>query len=271
MVRSTTLVREVRMLRLTRLLAVTVGVLLATATPAPAYAQALETESARLLRAGSLVVAQNVEFQTSSDGTETALPFSIEYALTDRLELLVEPVPYTAIRPRTGSRATGLGDLEATLIGLVASERGGRPALALAGEVKLPTAPRPLIGTGATDFTGYLIASKRFGRLDAHVNVGYSILGRPAGALVQNIVSGAIAGEYTLAGRSEFFAEVLANTSGTPAGPESVTTPEVAGGAVEASVGFGRHLTPSLFGSFSVSVDDNGAVLFRPGVTWRLH
>ncbi|MGH7513501.1 MAG: hypothetical protein ACREOQ_11320, partial [Gemmatimonadales bacterium] len=77
-------------------------------------AQMLETETARPLGHGVLEVSGNFEYQTSSEGHEAAVPFAAEYGLTDRLELLVEPVAWTAIRPNAGARATGVGDLEAT-------------------------------------------------------------------------------------------------------------------------------------------------------------
>ena len=55
------------------------------------------------------------------------------------------------------------------------------PALAVAGEVKVPTSRNTLIGTGEVDYTPYLIASKRFGNFDVHANVGYALLGEPPG------------------------------------------------------------------------------------------
>ena len=55
---------------------------------------------------------------------------AVEYGITNRLELLLEPVPYTAIRPKAGAHATGGGDLEATATYLVRREtsRGSRPS-----------------------------------------------------------------------------------------------------------------------------------------------
>ena len=86
------------------------------------HAQALETETARILHAGSFEFSNSFEFQTSSEGTETAAPFVFEYGITDRLELLVEPVPFTAIRPKAGRRATDTGDMEVTYSYLLRQE-----------------------------------------------------------------------------------------------------------------------------------------------------
>lgn len=246
-----------------------------SASPLPARAQILETETARPVGKGGLELGSNFEYQFSSEGHELALPFAFEYGLTDRLELLVEPVAYTAIRPKVGPRATGGGDLETTVTYLVKQETSGAPAVALAGEIKFPTTRNTLISTGKTDFAGYLIGSKRFGRLDTHADVGYTVVGRPRGAQLKNIFNFAFAWERALGASSELFGEFLANTaagSGTePTGPAALgtVTPEAPSGELVASLGLAKYVTPSLRLSFGMSVDNNGAVLVRPGLTIR--
>ena len=98
--------------------------------------QPLETETARPPQKGAFEVQTAFEYQTSKEGKERALPFAFEYGITDRFSIMVEPVFYTAIRPKAGTRATGVGDLEVTLSYLFAREKGSRPALAIAGEVQ---------------------------------------------------------------------------------------------------------------------------------------
>jgi len=71
---------------------------------------ALETETARLLPPGRWELSAAYEFQTASDGKEYATPLSIAVGLMDRMELLVEPVPYTKIAPSDESGASGVGD-----------------------------------------------------------------------------------------------------------------------------------------------------------------
>ena len=86
----------------------------------------LETETARMPPKGTFETEASLEVQTSSDGHEFASPIAFEYSLTDRVTFLAEPVPITTIRPKVGPRASGLGDLELTLTGLVVSETRGR-------------------------------------------------------------------------------------------------------------------------------------------------
>ena len=238
-------------------------------------AQTLETETARLLRAGMGEIRNAYEFQFSSEGTEAALPLAVEYGVTSNLELLLEPVAYTAIRPKVGRRATGLGDLEATLTYRFRQESGRSPALAAAAEVKLPTAKDNLIGTLEPDYTAYLIASKRFGSFDTHANIGYTLLGRPDRANIHNIVDFALAAVYRPEGRLVLFGEVLGNTSSGPEGESASSNagnaviPEAAGGELVGTVGAGTHLTPSLWLDLGVSYDNNAAVQLRPGFSYR--
>jgi hypothetical protein len=241
----------------------------------PAAAQILETETARPLGRGMFEVSGNFEYQGSSEGHESALPFAVEYGLTDRLEFLVEPVAWTAIRPKVGARATGVGDVEATLTYLARAETHGVPALAFAGEVKFPTARNTLIGTGKADIAAYLIGSKRWGQLDTHANVSYTIVGRPAGASLKNIFGFALGAEWGLSEANELFGEILGNTAasantepgtGTDIG---VTTPEAPSGEVSATLGVAHYFMTGLRASIGLSADNNGAVLFRPGLTLR--
>ncbi len=251
---------------------ITIGSLLCVATPGAG--QVLETESARSLPRGTVKLGGNVEVQTSSEGQEFATPLTIEFGVTDRLELLVEPVAAARIRPNAGPRARSVGDTEVTALYLVRPEHGRWPALSMAGEVKLPTAKNALIGTGKTDVAGILIASKRLGAVDTHANVSYTVVGQPAGLALSNIVGGAFAAQIPLGRRMQAFAEALASTStgagegeGRPAGTAIVA--EAAGQELVGTVGAGVYIHPKVFLSFGISYDNNGAVLFRPGITFR--
>ena len=240
----------------------------------PLRAQILETETARILKRGAIEVASNFEFQTAKDGREYAVPFAIEFGLGDRLELLIEPVAYTRIRPSVGRQATGRGDIEVTMTTLFARETASHPAIAVAAEVKIPTARDVLIGTGKADVAGYLIASRRFRRLDAHANLGYTIVGQPRGVHLQNIVNGAIGLQYSLGRHAELFGEVLGNTAAlaegdSPASAPGVTVPEAPAGEQVGTIGVARDMVPGLKLSIGIAYDNNGAVMLRPGLIWH--
>lgn len=248
------------------------GMVILCALPTLLWAQPLETETARFLKAGGLKIENIFEYQTSAEGIEKAVPLAFEYGITDKLELLVEPVVTTSIRPKRGRGATGTGDLEATLGYHFLPESSSRPALAIAAELKIPTTKNSLIGTGKTDYTVMLIASKRAGRFDTHANLGYGILGKPAGIQLNNIFIFAAAEEFHVNKKFDLVGEILGNTSslgGSENQAESAVTPEAAGGELIGMLGTRCYLRPSLFLSFGVTYDNNNAVLLRPGLTFK--
>ena len=236
--------------------------------------QPLETETARPPKAHSLEVETAFEYQTSKVGTERALPLAFEYGITDRFSLLVEPVFYTSIRPKQGLSATGLGDLEITLDYLVKREGRWIPALAVAGEVKAPTARNILIGTGETDYAAYLIASKRVGKFDTHANISYTFIGQPPGIRLSNIINFALAEEYFVNQRWAIVGEVLTNTASTPNTGEGsgVTQPgvvsEAPAGEMIGMIGFRSRIREGLYFTLGFTYDNNRAVLIRPGLTF---
>ena len=234
--------------------------------------QPLETETARVLPSGALELETTFEYQTSSEGQELATPLALEYGVTDRLELLVEPVFYTAILPKTGAHAKGLGDVEVTATYLAIRESGAFPALAFAAEVKVPTARNKLIGTGSTDYTGYLIASKRFGAFDTHANLSYAIIGEPAGTTLNNVFGLALAAEWHLNPKLDLVGEFLTNTAAAPEGSseQDPLNPEVAGAEMVGMLGTQYQIAPKVMLALGVTYDNNQAVLIRPGLTFFL-
>lgn len=234
--------------------------------------QPLETESTRLIPAHRFEVELGCEVQSSSFGRETTLPFALGYGITDRLELLVEPVPYTSIHDPAGVLAHGQGDLEVTLTSRVRVERPRAPALALAAEIKLPVAESPVIGSDKTDVTAWLIASKQAGRWDTHANLGYTWVGKPPGADVQNVYSFGLAEEFRASRRWELVGEVYGSTAAlaesNDAGPggESSLTPEIGGAETVGALGVRLRVPSGLVLSLGVSYDNQQALLVHPGL-----
>jgi hypothetical protein len=239
---------------------------------------AMETETARVLKPGRIEVGTAFEFQTSPAGEEYALPMAIEFGVLPRLEALIEPVPFTSIQPKGGETSvTDVGDLETTLTYLGVEEKQYIPALAIAGEVKFPTAGNSQIGSGEYDYRVYLIASKRFGPVDVHANFGYNITGSPPGVSTSNPIDVEAGAEWFVHPKFDLFGEInyVGSSSGSensaeggvPAPGESTVTAEIAGEELVGSVGVRAHAARhvDVFGSFSY--DNNDAKLFRTGVT----
>jgi hypothetical protein len=239
---------------------------------------AIETETARLLPQGHFQFSAAAEFQTSSEGQEYALPLALEYGILDRLEVLFEPVPVTSIQPKHASSATGIGDTELTVTYLALRERNTIPAIALAGEIKIPTARNSQIGSKEFDYRVYGIVSKRFGDVDLHFNVGYNIVGAPSGVSTKNPIDLAVAAEWLVDKRFDLFGEITyigASLRGGGAGevPDAGSaglTHEISGEETVGSLGIRYHVNSDVDVFGSISYDNNDAILFRTGFSWRI-
>jgi len=72
----------------------------------PSTAQVLETETARLRIPGSLEAGFNYEFQTCTEGQESAVPFLFEYGFNDRLGSPSNPLRQRGFTPISGRGRT---------------------------------------------------------------------------------------------------------------------------------------------------------------------
>jgi hypothetical protein len=245
-----------------------------SALPLLVWGGTIETETVRLRPAGGYLL-EGVEYQSNGGDRQTEIPLEFEYGVSRRLELMIEPVAYSSIHSASAGSASGFGDTEVTLLGQLADEDGWLPALALAGEVKLPTARNTLIGSGKTDYAAVAVASHKWGSIDLHFNLGYTVYGRPAGpagAQIQNRANAALAAVYPV-GDYVWYGELLTNNllgeGGSEGAAAAPATREVGVGESSATVGVARRFSKQLKVSFGLSYDNNGAVLFRPGIEYR--
>jgi hypothetical protein len=257
----------------------------------------LETETARLTPPGVYELSIATEYQYARDDQEVAVPLALTFGLFDRFEVMLEPTAFVGIFPRNstgGKDVVGVGDFELTLTYLVLREQKWLPAVAVAGEVKFPTARTKAIGTREFDYTGYLIFSKRVGDLDLHANVAYTFVGEPAGTRAKDTWQVALAFEYSFSKQWDVFGEVMYTSSSIGRAPSGAsggggegtaaavrpladvvetggaqTTAELTGVETVGTVGLKYHVNNRFDVFGSVSYDNNDASLFRLGMTIR--
>ena len=255
------------------------GLAIATSLCAASYGgQPLETESARVLPKGAMEFAAALEWQTSAEGSESAVPLVFDYGISEHLELSLEPVIYSKISPDGGGTASGLGDFEGTMKWAMLDESEHRPAVALGFELKLPTAKNRQIGTGKSDYRGFAALSRRHGQWDWHANLGYTVLGKPSDLQLNNIFDYAVAVEYRASPQMEWVAEIIGNTAaakdaGDAAAPtmpdENSLNPEIAGSETVAMIGGRYSWRPGSAFTLGLTYDNNNAFSFRPGIVMR--
>lgn len=252
---------------------------------------AFETETARIIEQGKWQLSSAFEFQFGSSGKEYAFPLAVEYGLFKDFEILFEPVPYVSVHPKGEKSIGGVGDTELTLNYLVVHEQSVLPAIALAGEVKFPTARKLQLGSGEFDYRIFLAASKRIGPVDFHANIGYNIIGSPPGVNTRNPLDLAFAAEWFVSKDFDLYAEVtyqgtsLGSTKGGSAGgdtgdaavtkivkgakaaSESSLTPEVGGKVIVGTAGVRWHATEAVDVFSSFSFDNSHDKLVRFGMS----
>jgi hypothetical protein len=247
-------------------------------TSAAHAGQPLETESARALPQGTKKFEAALEWQTASDGKEIAVPLIFDYGLTDRLELSLEPVIYSHIKPDMGSSASGVGDFEVTLKWVALTEEARRPAVALGAEIKLPTAKNRQIGTGKADYRGFVAVSRRFHQWEWHANAGYTVVGKPSGLQIDNLLDYALAMEFHASPKLDWVAEITGHTSasgdGTDGAPvlastENPLAPELARKETIGMIGARYLWRPGAALTLGLTYDNNNALSIRPGVSIR--
>ena len=168
------------------------------AWPAPAFAKILKTR--RPVKKGQphellLDFGSGFEYERDSEHTESGYPFLLEYGFTNTFKITVEP-SYVSINSSETGSTRGLGDLETGFEWEFLPERRYRPALAMEGIVKWPTAARGEIGTGETDYTLGAIVSKEFVHFDTDFNASYTKVGSPPGFHLQDTLEVSLAAEW---------------------------------------------------------------------------
>src|SRR5439155_23625819 len=175
-------------------------------------AQPLEVETARIPPPGTVKLEAGFEIQGGPQRVENSVPIGLDYTAGRRVTLRLEPILYSRVAHGSRRLAEGVGDLELAATVLAWPEGGRNPGVALAAEVKLPTATSRLIGSGRADYTGDLILSKRAAPFDLHMNLGYTVVGTPPGFHTQNVTCYALAVERRFA-RYALVAELRGHTA----------------------------------------------------------
>ena len=227
----------------------------------PAFADlVLETETARLGAEGTGTIGNAIQVEKDHDGTTILTLTAIEYAWTDRVELLFEPFFYEKQFPKDGENVSGIGDTEFTISYLAFHETSDLPAVVFAGKVKIPTGDAPDIGTGKADYTGYVILGKKIGNVDFNMNLAFETFGQPADDTLHDQVIFDLSAEYPLSRDWTLYAEAFGDT--IPANMADGTI----SGAIAAEYRITDHV--NTFVSVGDDSDDLKAARFGVNYTW---
>lgn len=182
-----------------------------------------------------------IRFRGAKRSAAITFETGIQYAPSDRIQLLLEPVFWERQMPKDEPDASGIGDTDFTVAYLAIGAEGPWPAIVLAGKVKIPTAGNREIGTGKADYFASVISGKEFGELDLDLELEYETFGSPAGEDLKDQFIYTFSVDYGVTKNLSFFAEVFGNTS--RADGEDGSSAVLAG--VEYDIEISKHVNPS--------------------------
>jgi hypothetical protein len=141
----------------------------------PVVANAAEVQRPGMLQ---LEIGGDSYFRSDEFHDRETMPTTLRIALTDRALLSLD---WDAIESEDepSQRASGTGDVRTGAQLVLAKHDGVKPALAIAYQVKAPTAKTGL-GTGKVDHRAILLVSEKLGGADLDFNAAYLNVGREA-------------------------------------------------------------------------------------------
>ena len=99
------------------------------------------------------------------------------YGLLENMALCIE-LPFDILNPDDGETERGFGDMSLALKTSLLPESENLPSFLLKTIVKLPTGDEDKgLGSGETDTTLMMVASKTLGCVNLHANAGYTFIG----------------------------------------------------------------------------------------------
>jgi hypothetical protein len=214
-----------------------------------------------------LVIGAGIEFESDGQSREAEYPLVVEYDVTPRLKANLE-LSYVSIQSKSSdvSSANGVGDFETSLEYEFLSESRLGPALTALGGIKWPTATAPDLGTGETDYTLGLIASKELGDVDVDLGAEYTFVGSPRGVHLGNTFEVSLAAEWELTRLVDLEGEVLylrggGATLGNQAGTGAVFPTSSLGGSstYQFTVGVAEHVNDHLKLEEGVVLEPDGS------------
>ena len=142
-------------------------------------ARPLTTDDAWTVEKGKFQVETGFDFtRRDNHDREISPSLMLSYGLLERMDAGIGSA-YLFVRPKEEENEEGLGDTEVKFKYRLFDEKDWRPAFAVSGKLKIPTASKSKgLGSGKTDFGINTIVTKNLSkRWVLHLNFGYTFIG----------------------------------------------------------------------------------------------
>ncbi|MBM4118260.1 hypothetical protein FJ251_11075 [bacterium] len=241
---------------------IVIGLLWVLVLPLPAWANLSRNASGpqAMGEAGAFTLDSAAELERDGGASAWIVETGVQYALSARLQFLLEAVFYERQELAEGESASGMGDADLTLSWLLAKERGPWPPLVLAGKLKLPTARAGEIGTGKADYSLLAILAKEYGELELALETEFVSHGSPAGEALKDQFLYTLALDFSVNDYLSLYGEILGESE--PVAGEGRSDAALAGFELEWPIS--AATAPYL----SLEADTESVVALRAGIEW---
>ncbi len=173
----------------------------------------LQTEDAYV--AGKGVVQSELSFDylkwKNGDEDNVFLLVAPIFGPTDTLEFSAE-IPYVYHTPKGGKTVHGINDINLVAKQVVVKESDKFPQITAKGVIKLDNGdPDKGLGTGAMDYSLFLVASKGLGPFTLSAQIGHTWIGNKEDGSLRNIALWGVAADYCPADGLHAVAEIYGN------------------------------------------------------------
>ncbi len=186
--------------------------LLLALVPLDSDAKIVRTKSKNRL-SREVTISNRIEHETG----ETVVPLLLEWSPNDKLALSLE-ASYASVSLDSGSKVSGMQDLDIGAVYEISRETRHRPSVALEFDVKLPTASNPELGTKKTDFSLGVVLTKGYVHHDLEASALYTFVGKPPGVKTENVFELGVSGEWHVSPRIDLVGEIVGSSGGSLGG-----------------------------------------------------
>ena len=173
------LIKKTRSKKILLLILLSYFISLALTLTSAFAARPLTTDDAWTVEKGEFELEIGVDATRQDNHDRVYCPSStLTYGLLERMDVGIGS-GYLFVHPKEDKKERGFSDTELKVKYRPIDEKGWRPAFALTGILKIPTAKESKgLGSGKTDFGINAILTKNFGeRLALHLNLGHTFIG----------------------------------------------------------------------------------------------
>lgn len=234
-------------------------VTLVAAIPALANLSRNTSSANSMGETGEFVVDTAGQWERDPDGQAWLVELAAQYALTHRVEMVVESAVYERLEPEDGETVSGVGDVDLILSYLLRGEDGPLPAVVVGGKVKLPMAGDDL-GTGKADYSALVVLGRGWDRADLNLELEYATFGSPSDEDLKDQLIYTLALDYDLTENLAAYAELFGNSK--PTDEEPGTNAALVG--LELDIPVNDTVAPYL----SAEIDTEEVSTARFGVEW---